>query len=78
MIHAKIVLEEQNGLWRMTQIMINKDGRRLIVTCGEETFPSHTQAEEDARRRVIQFLTQDFGIANGDIIWDIVPPSPQS
>ena len=76
MIHAKIVLEEQNGVWRMTQITINKDGRRLMVTCGEEAFPSHAQAEEDARNRVQHFLIQDFGIANGDIIWEILPPSP--
>lgn len=76
MIHARIVLEEQNGVWRMAQITINKDGRRLMVTCGEETFSSHAQAEEDARRRVIQFLIQDFGIADGDIIWEILPPSP--
>ena len=76
MIHVRIVLDEQADLWSLSQIRIDKDGRRLLVTCGEEAFPSQAQAEADARRRAVQFLTQDFGIANGDIIWEILPPPP--
>ena len=76
MIHVRIVLDGQSGLWRMSQIRINKDGRRLLVTCGEEAFPSQAQAEEDARRRAREFLTREFGITNGDTVWEIVPPLP--
>jgi hypothetical protein len=73
-IHVRIVLEEHSGLWRMSQIRITKDGRRMLVTCGEETFPSHAHVEKDARRRAMEFLTQDFGSATGDILWEILPP----
>ena len=79
MIHIRIVLnsEESGGLWRMSQIGIKKDDRRLLfVTCCEDAFPSHAQAEEDARRRAQEYMTQEFGIADGDIVWEIVPPLP--
>ena len=51
MIDIRIVLEEESGgHWRMSLIRLNRDGRRLLVTCGEEAFPSRAQAEENARR----------------------------
>ena len=76
MIHIRIVLDGQSNLWRMSQILISKDDRRLLVTCCEEAFSSHAEAEGDARRRAQEFLTQEFGITNGDIVWEIVPPLP--
>ena len=78
MIHIKIVLDnEESGLWRMSQIGIKKDDRRLLlVTCCEDPFPSHALAEADARRRAQESMTQEFGIADGDIVWEIVPPLP--
>ena len=52
MIHIRVLLNEESGLWWTSQIGIKKDDRRLLlVTCGEESFPSQAQAEEDARRR---------------------------
>jgi len=77
MIEIRIVLEEESGgHWRMSLIRINRDGRRLLVTCGEEAFPSRAQAEEDARRLAREYMTREFGITNGDIAWEIEPPLP--
>jgi C4-dicarboxylate-specific signal transduction histidine kinase len=74
MIHIKIELEDMNETWRISQIVINKDGEPYVVRHSEDSFPSKELAERDAQRQARAFLHANFGIGNGDIIWQVFPP----
>ena len=74
MIHIKIELEAINERWRISQIVINKDGEPYLVPYSEESFPTKELAEHDAQRQARTFLQRNFGIGDGDIIWEVFPP----
>jgi len=74
MIHIKIELEAMNETWRISQIVINKDGESYVVRHSEESFPTKALAERYAQTQARAFLQANFGIGNGDIIWEVFPP----
>jgi hypothetical protein len=74
MILIKIELEAMNETWRIDQIVINKDEESYLVRHSEESFPTKELAERDAQRQARTFLQENFGIGNGDIIWQVFPP----
>jgi hypothetical protein len=74
MIHIKIELEAMNETWRIDQIVIYKDEESYLVRHSEESFPTKELAERDAQRQARIFLQRNFGIGNGDIIWQVFPP----
>jgi hypothetical protein len=47
MVHIKIELEAMNKTWRISQIVINKDGEPYLVRHSEESFPIKELAERD-------------------------------
>ena len=75
MIQVKIELADLPNLWHIVHIVITKDGERYLVKRGHKSFSSQVHAEQDARHRAQRFLQKNFGIENGNIIWDVVPPS---
>jgi len=76
LIQVKIELADLPNLWRIVHIFITKDGERYLVKSGHKSFSSQAHAEQDARLRAMRFLQRNFGIENGNIIWDVLPPSP--
>jgi hypothetical protein len=74
MICIKIELETINETWRINQILIDKDGEPYLVQHSKESFPTKEFAEHDAQRQARTFLKCNFGIGNGDIIWQVFPP----
>ena len=74
MIHIKIELEAMNETWRISQIVIDKDGEPYFVRSSEESFPTKALAERDAQHHARRFLERNFGIGNGDIVWQVFPP----
>ena len=74
MIQVRIELEAMNETWRINQILIDKDGQQYFVRHSEESFPSKELAERDAQRQARAFLQLNFGIGNGDVIWQVFPP----
>ena len=75
MIHIEIQLEDQRIGWRITRIVIGKDGESFFLEGPLETFPDTDHAEEEARAQARSFLKQRFGIGNGDLIWYVIPKS---
>jgi hypothetical protein len=45
-----------NETWRVTQIVVNKDGVLYFVRDSEETFPTKELAERDAQTHARTFL----------------------
>ena len=58
------------GLWRVGQILIQKDGRRVSLVPNGETFTSPEDAQQYAQGLALRFLQQHFGLTNGEIVWD--------
>ena len=58
------------GLWRVVQILIQKDGRRISFVPNGDTFTSPEDAKQYAQGLAWRFLQQHFGLTNDEIVWD--------
>ena len=71
MIRVKCQLQDDIfGLWRVAQILIQKDGRRISFVPNGDTFTSPEDAQQYAQGLAWRFLQQHFGLTNGEIVWD--------
>jgi gas vesicle protein len=58
------------GLWRVVQILIQKDGRRVSLVPNGDTFTSPEDAQQYAQGLAWRFLRQHLGFTNGEVVWD--------
>ena len=71
MIRVKCQLQDDIfGLWRVVQILIQNDGRRISFVPNGDTFTSPEDAQQYAQGLACRFLQQHFGLTNDEIVWD--------
>ncbi|MEP6959207.1 MAG: hypothetical protein ABI980_10805 [Nitrospirota bacterium] len=77
MVKITIDLAEITGSWRITRIVVNKDGTGHPIKIERDTFKYRSEAVRDAKMRALWFLKQNYGaVAEGEIVWQIWPPVP--
>ncbi|HEU4684341.1 MAG TPA: hypothetical protein VFS39_07555 [Nitrospira sp.] len=60
------------GLWRVTEIVVQRDGERYAFVPDGEVFVDKSDALRFAQARARRFLQRQLGVTNGDVVWE--PP----